>query len=175
MTGRPTPPPRAEAGYSLIEVLAASTLLAGVLISIMTMFVYGGQNINSGKLMTKATSITTDSLEEFRRMNYVQCYEILEDMRNDADSQYEWRSDEFGPNAPLDGGAFDLVLEEWKADVEQELPEGRMVITVKGLAGLGADPTAEAFIDADVLQVVVSVEWRDKRRERSVVFQILKV
>ena len=28
---------------------------------------------------------------------------------------------------------------------------------------------------ADVLQVLVSVEWRDKRRERSVVFQILKV
>jgi hypothetical protein len=175
MTGRPNPSLRTEAGYSLIEVLAASTLLAGVLISIMTMFVFGGQNINSGKLMTKATSIATDSLEEFRRLNYVQCYEILEDARNDNDSQYEWRSDEFGPNAPLDGGAFDEVLEGWKADVEEGLPEGRMVITVKGLSGLGVDPTAEAFLTADVIQVVVSVEWRDKRRERSVVFQILKV
>ena len=70
---------REEAGYSLIEVLAASVLLAGVLISIMTMFIYGGQNINSGKLMTKATSIATDALEEFRRLNYVQCYGLLED------------------------------------------------------------------------------------------------
>ena len=166
---------RGDEGYSLIEVLAASVLLAGVLISIMTMFIYGGQNINSGKLTTKATSIANDVLEEFRSRKFRIVPDLLEDSQAATDASYEWASDTFMPNAPLDGSPEDLVLEEWAQIVEDELPEGRIVVSVRGLAGLGSNPTTEPFATADVLQIVVTVEWRDKRRDRSVVFQILKV
>lgn len=163
------------AGYSLIEVLAATALLAGVVISILTMFIYGGQHINAGRLMTTGTSIATDVLEEIRQLNFVQIPLLLEDEREDGDTSYEWRSDENGPNRPAEGGAYDAILQAWKATVEASLPEGRIVITAEGIQSLGANPTAEAFVDADVIQVVVTVEWRERSRVRSIVFETMKI
>ena len=51
--------------------LVARPLLAG-------MFVYGGQSVNSGKLMTKATSISNDVLEQFRQLTFKQAYQLIE-------------------------------------------------------------------------------------------------
>jgi Tfp pilus assembly protein PilV len=164
-----------EHGFSLIEVLAAAALLAAVIISIMAMFIYGGQHINGGRLMTKATSIATDALEEMRRLNFEQVYQLLEDTRADADELYEWQSDTELPNQPAPGGAFDDILQDWKIQVEENLPEGRMVISTRGLDELGSNPAQSPFVDASLIQVVVTVEWRERARNRSVVFEILKI
>ena len=167
---------RPQAGYSLIEVLAASALLAGVLLAIMGMFVFGGQNVNAGKLMTKASSIDGDVLEQFRKFSFKQAYQVLNDAGNpDVDTRYVWNSDTNLPNYPSDP-SYQAILADWKAQVEGGLPPGaRMSITVRGLQDLGANPPEEKLSKTSILQIVVTVRWKQQRRDRSVVFETLKI
>jgi Tfp pilus assembly protein PilV len=175
-----SPPGRGQDGYSLIEVLAASALLLGVLLAIMGMFVYGGRSVNSGKLMTRATSMATDVLEEFRRLSFAQTYQIIEDTPIaglGTDTRYTWNSSSNGPQQPTDA-SYVAILNSWKAAVESGLPKGQMTVTVRGLQDLGdgSNPPPETnFQNARVLQVVVSVKWREgSSRPRSVVFETFK-
>ena len=46
-----------EQGFSLIEVVIAIGILAGVLLSICSMFILGGRQLKTGKTMTEATTI----------------------------------------------------------------------------------------------------------------------
>lgn len=171
-------PSRGEDGYSLIEVLAAAALLLGVLLTIMGMFVYGGRSVNSGKMMTRATSIATDVLEEFRALSFSQTYLVIEDGGNAAvDTRYTWNSPTNAPNYPADP-SYVAKLTAWKNEVEAALPRGEVTITVRGLQNLGTvgqpDPAEIAFSQARLLQVVVSVRWRQANRPRSVVFETFK-
>jgi type II secretory pathway pseudopilin PulG len=174
---RPTP----ESGYSLIEVLAAAAIMAGVLIAIMTMFVYGGQSVNSGKMMTRATSVASDVLEQFRELGFRQTYQVIEDAGNPAvDTRYVWNSDTNAPNAPTDA-SYVALLAEWKqlaeGDADRDppgLPRGKMTITVRGLRTLGVNPTEETFNNSKLIQVVVTVKWIERRRQRSVVFETIR-
>ena len=189
---RPAPARPSEAGYSLVEVLAAAFLLLGVLLAIMTMFIAGGQQINSGKLMTTAVATSEDILEEFRRLGHRQAYQLLNDGGDPtADAKYTWTSDGWtaGTDPPTNAD-YTARLSEWKRRVEggdvdgdpatpddivTGLPNGSITITVRGLAELGAEPDEEVFADARIIQVMVTVRWRERRRERSVVFETLKV
>lgn len=172
LTSRPRS--RAE-GYSLIEVLAAAALLAGVLVSIMGMFVYGGQSVNAGKLMTKATSISNDVLEQFRQLSFRQAYSLIEDGGNTAvDTRYVWNSPTNLPNYP-DDATYQAMLTDWKDQVSTQLPKGEMTITIRGIEDLGSNPPEETFATARVLQIVVTVRWTERKRLRSVVFETLKV
>ena len=167
--------PRDGAGFSLIEVLAASALLAGVLIAIMGMFIYGGQSVNAGKMMTKATSISDDVLEQFRSMNFKPAYLLLSDTGNAAvDKRYVWNSNTNAPNYPTDP-SYQAILNDWKAQVVAGLPQGQMTITVRGLQDLGANPPEETFANARIMQIVVTVRWKERKRSRSAVFETLKI
>jgi len=46
-----------ERGFSLVEVVIAIGVLAGVLLSICSMFILGGRQLKGGKTMTEATAI----------------------------------------------------------------------------------------------------------------------
>lgn len=182
-------------GYSLVEVLAAAVLLAGVLLAIMTMFVAGGHQIRSGKLMTTAIAIAEDCLEEFRRLGHSQAYQLIDDVSDaDTSTRYVWDSATWTFGAPPPANAeYQEILDRWKRMVEGEadaddpiddpfgLPEGSMTITVRGLATLGdspnpGDPPQEDFLaDARILHVVVSIRWTERSRERSIVFETLKI
>jgi type II secretory pathway pseudopilin PulG len=172
---RPLPvPPRDDAGYSLVEVLAAAALLAGVLISILGMFVYGGQSVNAGKMMTKATALSNDILEQLRLLSFKQSYQLIEDGGNPAnDTRYVWNSPTNAPNYPDDGG-YQTILTDWKTAV-RGLPAGEITITVRGLSDLGTNPPETSFATARVLQIVVTVRWTERKRTRSVVFETIKV
>ena len=166
---------RGQRGFSLIEVLAASAILLGVMLSIMTMFIYGGQHINSGKMMTKATSIASDVQEQFRKLGIVPTYSLIEDEGTPAeDSHYTWNSDTDLPNYPDATAAYQAILEDWADQVETGLPQGTMTITVRSLQELGDYPLEIAFDDAIYVQVVVTVRWKERRRLRSVVFESVK-
>ena len=171
----PAAAPHAEDGYSLIEVLAAAALLAGVLIAIMGMFVYGGQSVNAGKLMTKSTSMSNDVLEEFRQLSFRQAYNLIEDGGNPAvDTRYVWNSATNLPNYP-DEASYQATLADWKAQVSTGLPKGTMTITIRGLQNLGPNPPEATFATARVLQIVVTVRWTERKRDRSVVFETIKI
>jgi prepilin-type N-terminal cleavage/methylation domain-containing protein len=53
-----------ERGYSLVEILIAIAILGTVLLSIMTLFVFGRRNVYSGRQMTRATSVSTHVMED---------------------------------------------------------------------------------------------------------------
>lgn len=53
-----------ERGYSLVEVLIAMAILGSVLLSIMTLFVFGRRNVYAGKQMTRATAASTHVMED---------------------------------------------------------------------------------------------------------------
>lgn len=53
-----------NAGYSLVEVLIAMAILGTVLMSILTLFVFGRRNVYSGRQMTRATSVSTHVMED---------------------------------------------------------------------------------------------------------------
>jgi prepilin-type N-terminal cleavage/methylation domain-containing protein len=55
---------RKEQGYSLVEILIAIAILGTVLLSIMTLFVFGRRNVYSGRQMTRATSVATHVMED---------------------------------------------------------------------------------------------------------------
>jgi len=167
---------RDESGYSLIEVLAASGILLAVLLAIMGMFVYGGRSVNAGKLMTKASSISGDVLEELRGMGVKTLPTVIEGTGVGALSSITWNSTNNLPNYPEDL-TYQAKLTAWATQVRTGLPQGQMTITMRGLADLGAanaDPVEIVFDDARLVQIVVTVRWREARRQRSVVFETLK-
>ncbi|HUP50667.1 MAG TPA: prepilin-type N-terminal cleavage/methylation domain-containing protein [Thermoanaerobaculia bacterium] len=55
---------RGNSGYSLVEVLIAMAILGTVIMSIMTLFVFGRRNVYSGRQMTRAVSVTTHVVED---------------------------------------------------------------------------------------------------------------
>src|SRR5688572_25523688 len=58
------PTRRGQRGYSLVEILIAIAILGSVLLSIMTLFVFGRRNVYSGRQMTRATSVATHVMED---------------------------------------------------------------------------------------------------------------
>src|SRR6266487_2344256 len=63
-----------EAGFSLIEVVIAIGVLAGVLLSICSMFILGGRQVKGGKTMTEATALAHDLMETFDKLSYIGLY-----------------------------------------------------------------------------------------------------
>ena len=141
----------------------------------MGMFVYGGQSVNAGKLMTKATSLSNDMIEQYRQLSFKQAYQVIEDGGNPAvDTRYVWNSTTNLPNWP-DDTSYQGILNDWKTNVTKGLPKGELTVTVRGISDLGTNPPEIAFAQARVLQLVVTVRWTERKRVRSVVFETLKV
>jgi prepilin-type N-terminal cleavage/methylation domain-containing protein len=63
-----------ERGYSLVEVLIAMAILGTVLMSIITLFMFGRRNVYSGRQMTRATSVATHVVEDLNPMSPDQLY-----------------------------------------------------------------------------------------------------
>jgi Tfp pilus assembly protein PilV len=65
----------AEKGFSLIEVLVALGLMAGVLIAIAGLFVMGGRSVKSGRTSSEALAAGREILEEMNAWGYSQLWE----------------------------------------------------------------------------------------------------
>ena len=65
---------RFEAGMSMVEVLIALGIMAGVLISVASLFVLGGQRVKGGRDMTQALAVASDILEGLNNVGAMQWY-----------------------------------------------------------------------------------------------------
>ena len=65
---------RGENGFSLIEVVIALGLLAGVLIAIGGLFVMGGKSVKSGRTSSEALATGREILEEMNGWGYAQLW-----------------------------------------------------------------------------------------------------
>jgi prepilin-type N-terminal cleavage/methylation domain-containing protein len=66
---------RDERGFSLIEVVVALGILAGVLIAIAGMFVMGGRSVKSGRTSSEALAAGREIVEEMNAWGFSQLWE----------------------------------------------------------------------------------------------------
>lgn len=63
-----------ERGFSLIEVIVALGLMAGVLIAIAGLFVLGGRSVKSGRTSSEALALGREIVEEMNAWGYTQLW-----------------------------------------------------------------------------------------------------
>ena len=112
-----------EQGFSLVEVILALGILAGVLISIAGLFIMGSKQVKSGRTSTEALSVARAVLEEMDGWGFRQTYQLFGvdgtanttatiDSRSDAYSAkwQGWAIERFGyPKTLLIDAVFGLV------------------------------------------------------------------
>lgn len=169
---------RAERGFNLIEMLIAIALLGTILLSIVTLFAFGRRNVYSGKQLTRATSVTTQVLEDLQPVNVAT-----------FNTQFLITSTETPGTKTVAGVAYpdaltrstdDLSKEEptgpkylsrWKALIpEDRLAGGRVTLVIMPEQMFTAnDPTTAA-----VVRLRVVTEWNEAARNRNVTADLVK-
>jgi prepilin-type N-terminal cleavage/methylation domain-containing protein len=136
-----------QQGFSLIEVLVSLGLLAGVMVAVSSLFIFGGKEVKSGKQMTSAYSIGHDILEEMDRMTYTQAYMYFKPSAVNPDTATTYTVDSYTSGPPTSS---------YQANIDSKLYNGKASIKVEGIDTAG---TAVALTSAIGLRVTVSVEW----------------
>lgn len=171
---------RGERGYNLVEVLVAMALLGTVLMSILTLFVFGRRNVYSGKQMTKATSVTTQVLEDLQPLTAANVYKQFTItstttltspkigdvdytnviVRSTADLSPEFAT---GPK----------YLTRWKNVLDNtasDLKDGKVtLLIIPDDMKTANDPTTAAIVRMRVI-----TEWSEGRRKRNVTADVAK-
>jgi type II secretory pathway pseudopilin PulG len=172
----PHPPPRRiEAGYSLVETLLAAGLLAFILVSVSGLFVVGGQNVRSGRELTKATTIANSAMEQVLSWNYDKVYAFAGGAATDQTKT--WDTSQANPaysGTSSDVADWTATANAWRTELAQQVRGGKLTYKVDGVARLPVtgNPGLTTFQDAQFLRVTITVEWSERaKRRRSVTFE----
>lgn len=165
-------------GYNLIELLIAMALLGTILLSVITLFAFGRRNVYSGKQLTRATSVTTQVLEDLQPVNVTT-----------FNTQFKITSAETPAQHTVAGVTYDKALIRTTDDLTKEEATGPKYLTrwkalipaTKMAAGkvtlvilpeqmfTANDPTSAA-----VIRTRVVTEWREDSRNRNVTAELVK-
>ena len=169
---------RAERGFNLIEMLIAIALLGTILLSVVTLFAFGRRNVYSGKQLTRATSVTTQVLEDLQPVNVTT-----------LNAQFLITSAEKPASKTVAGVTYpkalirstdDLTKEEstgpkylsrWKGLLPAEKLDGGKVtlVIIPDQMFTVDDPTSAA-----VVRLRVVTEWNESTRNRNVTADLVK-
>jgi type II secretory pathway pseudopilin PulG len=141
---------RDERGFSLIEVVVALGLLAGVLISIAGLFVLGGKQVKSGRTATEALSVARGILEEMDGWGFRQTYEL-----------YGFDGSTAAVTADTRTNAYAL---RWQPILNDKLVNSYALIQVQSLVQTGAPPPLST---TRTMRVLVTVHWDEGARHRT--------
>ena len=174
MPTRTVPARRAIRGYSLVEVLIASALLAGVLLSISSMFILGSQSVRSGRDLTLATTLANSAMEESLALPF----ELVWGITGATSTQptMTWDTDQPTPayvGAPQDVLLWSSIVDAWREEA-QGLQDGRLTIRVDGIERLPTELQAglAPYVDSIYLRITITVAWTEMgRRHRDVTFE----
>jgi prepilin-type N-terminal cleavage/methylation domain-containing protein len=187
-----------QRGYNLIELLVAIAILGVVLMSILSLFLWGRKNVYSGKQMTTAIAVGTRVLEDLQPLTKEDIYEGLFQISDSAGGS----NIKFGtPSKSYDNAAIrstkawtgytDIQKENpkgpmfltkgWKDQLEETLSDGTTkrprlddgAVTVILMPRAGEDDPAK-FGDASVMQIRVIVSWLENRRQREIILDTVK-
>ena len=171
---------RSESGYNLVEVLIAMAILGTVVMSILTLFVFGRRNVYSGRQMTRATSVGTHIIEDLMPLTPQQFYTAFEietdttidDENTVAGVVYEdsiiRKEGNFTPPAAPARDYFPA----WTALLQTDQVTGgdiTLVIMPRDLGTAGDPTTARRLIIRAV------TEWREGGRQRQVALDVTKL
>lgn len=150
-----------ERGFSLVEVVIAIGVLAGVLISISSMFILGGRQVKTGKTITEATAICHDIMETYDKLSFVTLYTTLDAASGTPanDSNIVVASN---VSSPISG---------WQTEIARKLDGG--VATARLQAIGNASPLN--FGSAIGLRLTVTLTWSELGRPQSVTLSTMRM
>jgi hypothetical protein len=158
-----------------VECLLASALLAGVLIAISGLFILGTKSVQSGRELTKATTIANSAMEQVMSWPFASVYGFAGAIGADTTKTFTTAL----ANPVYTGDANDVaewgtIADAWRADVQEQLHEGEVTYRVDGVGRLpdGVDPGLVSYLEAPFLRVTVTVWWTEGGgRRRHVTFE----
>lgn len=146
---------RDERGFSLVELVLALGLMAGVLISIAGLFSLGGRQIKSGRASSAALASGKLIVEEMNGWAFRQTYELLgfDGTQNTYTLDTRTNTNEFAV--------------KWGDSVRRALgPSAYVTVVVSSLAKTGTPPALNDNATRSI-RVVVNVRWNELARPRS--------
>jgi type II secretory pathway pseudopilin PulG len=141
----------AASGFSLIEVVVALGLLAGVLISVAGLFSVGAQRVKSGRTSSEVLAAARAILEEMSGWGFRQTYLLFDDAAcrgTDAACLIDTTTNPFASR--------------WQARLDEIPSDARAEIRLEALDG--APPT---LATTDAIRLSVTVLWREGQRSRN--------
>ena len=183
-----TPSRNNERGYNLIEVLIAIAVLGMILVSITTLFYFGRANIYSGKMMTMAVSVATDSVEDLSQLTAQDIYTAFGIDGSVALGDYQidgiWYEDAMirstdaticaSPPTDISTEGGTALLTAWNADIvtEKKMAEGTVTLVMQPRSptsiGTATDPARK------ILRLRIIVRWVEAQRQRAIVFDSVR-
>ena len=142
-----------EKGLSLIEVILALGLMAGVLISIAGMFILSERQVKSGKTATQALAVARAITEEINGWGFRQTYQV------------------FGSDGSASSYTYDTQVNSYAAKWQTMLDDGLELGSNATILVASVPPTgsaAPALNTARAIRVTVTVFWAEGDRNRSV-------
>lgn len=147
-------------GFSLVEVVVAMGLLAGVLIAIGGLFIIGGKQVKSGRASSEALAVGKVIHEDMLGWGYSQLWQVF---------GYDGQATSYAVDTRNCGACV-----EWQTTLASKLgPEAYANIKIESVAD--ADGMTFNFADASgnilarTIRVTVTVHWTEKPgRARSI-------
>ena len=139
---------KGERGFSLIEVVIAIGVLAGVLLSICSMFILGGRQLKTGKTLTEATAIAHDIMETFDKLSFNSLYTTF----GATTSSTSVTAVSTGSSNPVT---------PWQVEISRKLDGGSATVTLLPIGGAN-------FGVAIGIRMTVTVNWTELARAQSV-------
>ena len=136
-----------EGGFSLIEVVIALGLLAGVLISISGLFILGGKQVKSGRTASEALAVGREVLEQMNNWGFKQTYEAFGCTATNTTCTVDTRT------------STQVDAQAWQATLSSKIgPNGYAIVTISSLVQSGGPPALNA---TKALRVEVVVNWTE--------------
>lgn len=147
---------RNEGGFSLVELVLALGLLAGVMLAIAGMFSVGGKQVKSGRTSSEALAVGRQIVEEMNGWAYRQTYENFG--LNGAAASYSIDT----------ASSTNAFAQKWQATLQSKLgTSARATIVIASVVGSGSPPVMNAAT-AKNYRVTVTVHWTEITRPRTV-------
>ncbi|MFQ5877321.1 MAG: hypothetical protein ACE5JH_06465 [Acidobacteriota bacterium] len=138
------------AGFSLVEVIIAIGVLAGVLLSISSMFMLGGRQVKAGKTITEATAICHDIMETFEPLSFTALYAAMGAAATDT-------------SVAVDSATAGSPIESWQAEIDGKLENGVASVTLTPMG-----PGTPDVGTATAIRIRVGLTWNEIGRQQSV-------
>jgi len=148
-----------QRGLTLVETLAALALLAGVMLSSLSLFVQASRSLRSGADATRALAVASSILEETGGWGLRQLY--LEFGRDGAASRYRFDS------------STEPAAARWQGWLDRSLHDASALLQVEALGdSAGVVP---ALSLARAVRVTVTVGWLEEGRRRGLVLMTVRM
>ena len=190
---------RSERGYSLIELLVAIAILGVVLLSILSLFLWGRRNVYSGKQLTTAISVGTRVMEDLAPLTKEDIYEgvfAISDTAGGSNITFGTPSRTYA-NAQIRStqawtGYTDIQKQNdagpkfltgaWKEQLQETLSDGTTKrprlddgsVTVILMPRVDPNNDPDQFKNSSVMQIRVIVSWLENTRRRELILESVK-